>query len=137
MSLPRSLWRIAALVPLVALTSLSVEAAAAPVPQQEPTVTIRLTGAGVQVAPDRITVQRGQSINWNSSMPFAIAVERNNALFGRTLPPQALRGRANAPVRAQVGGQAAQGTYKYAVAVWDGENVWVVDPEIVVPPPGE
>lgn len=29
---------------------------------------------------------------------------------------------------------APHGTCKYSVAVWNGENVWVVDPEVVVGP---
>lgn len=124
--------RLPRLTPVLALLTLTALTGPAPAPQAA--VTISLTPAGVQVTPARIAVSRGEAIQWTSSLSFAIAVERNTALFGQTLPPQALRGRANAPVNATVGANAPDGTYKYSVAVWDGENVWVVDPEVVVGP---
>ena len=99
---------------------------------QEPVVRISLTPTGVQVTPESVTVGPGQAIQWSSELPFALAVEGNARLFGQELPPAALRGRENAPVRATVGAAAEAGRYKYSVAVWDGENVWVVDPEIIV-----
>ena len=119
-------------IPILAL--LVVTAAGTGPRRQAAAVTISLTPAGVTVTPDRVVVRRGETVQWTSEYPFAIAVERNAALFGEALPPQALRGRANAPVRAAVGANAPDGTYKYSVAVWDGENVWVVDPEVVVGP---
>jgi hypothetical protein len=110
-----------------------VAAAGRPGPaDQEATIGIALTPAGVQVVPASVTVDPGEEIQWSSDLPFAVAVERNAQLFGRELPPQALRGRANAPARARVGESAEAGSYKYSVAVWDGEEVWVVDPEIIV-----
>lgn len=108
--------------------------AAAPASQEAATVQIRLTPAGIQVTPQQIVVRRGQELVWTSSEPFAVAVERSAELFGRDLPPQALRGRANAVVRARTGAEAPEGSYKYSVAVWDGEQVWVVDPEILIRP---
>lgn len=108
--------------------------AAAPAPQEAATVQIRLTPAGIQVTPQQVVVRRGQEIVWTSTQPFAVAVERNAELFGRELPPQALRGQANAAARARAGAEAPEGSYKYSVAVWDGENVWVVDPEILIRP---
>jgi hypothetical protein len=102
--------------------------------QEAATVQIRLTPTGIQVTPQLVIIRRGQELVWNSDQPFALAVERNAELFGRELPPQALRGRANAPVQARTGAEAPEGSYKYSVAVWDGENVWVVDPEIVIRP---
>jgi plastocyanin len=111
-------------------------------PQPAATVTIRLTGTGVVVTPQRVTLHPGDELEWESEHSFAVAVERNRALFGRELPPGALRARAQsqgkgpsrAAVRARMGGNAPEGTYKYSVGVWDGENVWVLDPEIVITP---
>lgn len=136
MALPRSLRRIGSLALVLAATGLTT-AAGAPQPAvqaQAATITISLTSGGIQVSPNTASVRRGETIQWQSELPFAIAVERNSALFGRTLPPQALRGRANTPVRAAVGESAPTGSYKYSVAVWDGTNVWVVDPEILILP---
>ena len=114
---------------------------AAPV-QEAATVQIRLTPQGIQVTPQQVAVRRGQEVVWTSDEPFAVAVERNAELFGRELPPQALRARpaaadpapASAVVRARTGAEAPEGSYKYSVAVWDGEDVWVVDPEILIRP---
>ena len=72
-------------------------------------IQIRLTGAGLQVTPARVTVNRGDEIVWSSDLPFAVDVARNAELFGRILPPAALRGRANAPARAQTGGERTGG----------------------------
>jgi plastocyanin len=113
------------------LLLLGLAAASSPA-DQEAAITIALTPAGVQVTPATVTVSPGETIQWTSEIPFAVAVERNAQLFGQELPPQALRGRANAPLRAAVAENAEAGTYKYSVAVWDGENVWVVDPEIII-----
>ncbi len=111
-------------------------------PRAAETVTIRLTGAGIVVTPRVAILHPGDELEWESDYDFAVAVERNTTLFGRELPPQALRARARsqgagaarAAVRARTGANAPEGTYKYAVAVWDGENVWVLDPEIVITP---
>jgi plastocyanin len=106
-------------------------------PQRAAVVTINLTEAGVVVTPAVITVAPGEEVEWRSDHAFAIAVERNATLFGRELPPQALRaraGRGQASVRARTGQNAPAGAYKYSVGVWDGENVWVVDPEVVIRP---
>jgi hypothetical protein len=107
------------------------------------TVTISVTGDGIVIDPEVATLNRGDEVQWTSDLDFAVAVERNADLFGRRLPPQALRGRARsqgqgpamASVRARAGANAPVGAYKYSVAVWDGEDVWVVDPEIVIVPP--
>ncbi len=98
------------------------------------TIQIRLTGAGLQVTPASARVSRGDEIVWTSDLPFAVDVARNAELFGRQLPAAALRGRANAAARASTGRSAPAGSYKYAVAVWDGTNVWVLDPEIIISP---
>lgn len=120
------------------LVAVSVSAAAWAAPRQAPVVTIRITDAGVVVSPQVVTVRAGEEVEWQSDYSFAIAVERNAALFGQPLPPQALRARAQgqnrAALRVRTGANAAEGAYKYSVGVWDGENVWVLDPEIVITP---
>lgn len=137
MTLPRSL-RTTALLALLGLT-----AAVPPPDAQQATIRITLNPAGVQVSPARVAVAQGTPLEWTSDLPFAVDLERKAELFGSNLPPQALRGRAAGGgaaagaarrVMTRVGESAPPGTYKYSVAVWDGENVWVVDPEIVVRP---
>lgn len=134
MALPRSTWRILAVVMLTA-TSLALTRSPAP---QQATVDITLSGNTVAVSEDTIEVRRGQPIRWTSNAPFTVVVERHDSIFPDT-PPRAMRGLANRPVRANVGGKAAPGTYKYTVVVWDADDgeLRVLDPEIVVRPPQE
>lgn len=121
-----------ALLLLAAATPARRAAPPAEAAQTPTALRIALTGAGLQVTPARITVPAGTTLEWSSDLDFAIAVQRDSTLFGKVLPPAALRGSAQAPVRAAISADAPAGTYKYSVAVWDGEKVWMVDPEIIV-----
>lgn len=136
MALPRSSWRIVAVIAAVAVTTLAM--ADPPAQQQQVTVEITLSGTDVTVSDASITVRRGQPIRWTSNAPFSIVVERHGSIFP-TPPPQAMRGLANRPLQVNVGGSAAAGTYKYTVVVWDAANgeMRVLDPEIVVQVPDE
>jgi hypothetical protein len=136
MALPRNSWRVMAVVMVLAVTSLAL--ADSPAQQQQVTVAITLSGSTVSVDRPRIEVRRGERVDWTSNVPFAVVVERHDSIFPNT-PPQAMRGLANRPVRANVGGNAAPGVYKYTVVVWDAAagDLRVLDPEIVVRPPQE
>ena len=98
------------------------------------TIRIHLANDAIYVTPPSVTIRPGDQIIWESPLTFAVDVARGAALFGRVMPPQALRGQANAPIRITTAANAPSGSYKYAVAVWDGTNVWVVDPEIIISP---
>ena len=134
-SMPRRTLVLMTVVAVAVGLATAVAASAAPGGDraQARTIPITLTEDGIQV-PSPVDVRRGEELVWESELPFAVDIEHNDRLFGRRLPPQALRGRGNAPARAMVGQGAPFRTYKYSVAVWDGENVWVVDPEIRVRP---
>jgi hypothetical protein len=129
MALPRSFGRILALALILGVTSL---VAAAP-QSQGPTVSISLSGNSIQVSPSRVEVTRGQRVTWTGSVPFAIVVNEQGTVFPG-VPAQAMRGLANRPLNARVGGNAPNRTYKYSVVVWDGSELRVRDPEIVVKP---
>ncbi len=133
MALPRSSWRWSVLGLALAVTTLTLAAAPAPAPQQGVTIQITVSGNNVQVSNPRVTVARGEPITWSGNAPFAIVVERQAALFPG-VPAQALTGLANRPAQARVGGSAAPGRYKYSVVVWNGSELRVLDPEIIVRP---
>ncbi len=125
--------RIAAVLSSAALLAL-VAAAPAHRPQRQVvriTISMDSTGA-VVVDPEQAHVNPGTRIEWTSDLPFGLAVQREADLFGNTLPPQALQGQKNRPVGVGIGANAPEGSYKYAVGVWDGTSVSVRDPEIIV-----
>lgn len=133
MALLRSSWQILALGLVLAVTSLTLAATPATPPQQAPTVQISLDDDSVQVFPSRVEVVQGQVVTWSSSVPFAIVLNDQDTVFPG-LPPQAMRGLSRRPVQARVGGNTPARSYKYTVVVWDGQQLRVLDPEIVVKP---
>lgn len=133
MALPRSFRRIIAFGAVLAVTSLTAAAAVPAAEQQGVTVHISLSGDTIGVSNPRVEVERRESVTWTGSVPFAVVVEEQNTLFPN-VPAQAMRGLANRPARARVGGSAPARTYKYTVVVWDGQELRIRDPEIVVKP---
>ena len=132
--MPRSRSLATASVLLIALAPAGCSRSEPPPINVPPTeIRIELTATGINV-PASVTIERGAPFFWASDYPFAVAVERNAELFGSQLPDAALRGRANAPVHVRAGPHAAIGSYKYSVAVWDGTDVRVLDPEILITP---
>ena len=142
MALPRSSWRLIAFGLVLAVTSLAVATGAPDAAPQSPrTVTVEITLLDddfVEVDTDPIEVYENDIIEWKSDHAFAVGVQKHKALFGPGLPPQALRGQANVPARARVAATVLDTLRsKYSVAVWDGQKVRILDPEIVVIPPPE
>lgn len=133
MALPRSFRRIIAFSAVLAVTSLTLAAAVPAAEQQGVTIDISLSGDTIGVSNPRVEVERRQPVRWTGSVPFAIVVEEQKALFPN-VPAQAMRGLANRPVRAMVGDTTPAGSYKYTVVVWDGQQLRIRDPEIVVKP---
>lgn len=131
--MPRSFSTRRLVVLILALAVAGVSWAARPA-SQAATIQIRLTPEGLQVTPEQVVVRPGEEIVWSSEHQFAVDFQRGQALFGRELPAAARRGMANRPLRARAAENAPAGSYKYSVAVWDGENLWVVDPEILIRP---
>ncbi len=124
--------RVASLFAVAALLTLAAAAPANRV-QRPVTITISLDSAGAVVVDSmQVHVTPGTRIEWASDLDFGLAVQRHADLFGPTLPPQAMHGQKNRPFRAAVHANAPQGSYKYSVGVWDGANVRVLDPEIIV-----
>ncbi|HXG33739.1 MAG TPA: hypothetical protein VNJ11_10255 [Bryobacteraceae bacterium] len=89
---------------------------------------VRITVSGQTFRYDQpiVRAQRGDSVIWASTMPFAVD-------FGRVSPSHRLResskkGRVTMKVRAN----APPGRYKYFVAVFDGSCVLTDDPEIII-----
>lgn len=96
-------------------------------------IEIVLGADGIEIDP-RTFIYQGDTLEWSCAHPFALDVRRSDELFGKKLPPAALRGQQNKPVRHQSAGKATTGSYQYAVSVWDGTDLWVLDPEILVVP---
>lgn len=133
MSLPRRVRRWSALGLALAAATFTLAAAPAAPPQQATTIQITVSGNSIQVSNPRAMVGRGEAITWSANAPFAIVVERQGSLFPG-VPAQALSGLANRPAQARVGGNTPPGRYKYSVVVWNGSEMRVLDPEIIVRP---
>jgi hypothetical protein len=92
-------------------------------------VTIALKDGVVQCTPDCIYAYRGQAIEWKCEKDFPFAVHLGyDSPFNR-VHHQALR---QQPIRLDIGKDTPRGKYKYVVAVFDGNNVWIEDPHIII-----
>ena len=94
-----------------------------------PQVVIPISVSGNQVAcnPDSVQLNRGDTIRWNYNGPFAVD-------FGLATPfPQSRYNGNGQVVTPAVRPDAASGTYKYAVAVYDGSQVLIADPRVIIP----
>ncbi|MFQ5689508.1 MAG: hypothetical protein ACE5HQ_04460 [Gemmatimonadota bacterium] len=108
--------------------------------QQTVVITIGIDANGdVTASPDRVTVQRDQAVEWAADTLSAVkdfTVRFQSATpFGNAAARAGIRGRRKAKGRGRVTRRARVGwTYKYTIGVWDGQNVRVVDPEIIIGP---
>ena len=91
------------------------------------------TGA-VTVVPDTATVDRGQRIRWVGNFRrFLVQVPSTDDPLGPAARDPGLRGRNNRPVEATMKADATVGaSYKYNVAVYDGGEVLLLDPLLIV-----
>ena len=89
-------------------------------------IPITVTPASVVDCPN-CQLNRGDTIRWNYNAPFAVD-------FGLATPFAQSRFNGNGHVITPAARpDAASGTYKYAVAVYDGTDVLIVDPQVIIP----
>ncbi|MEI6613882.1 MAG: hypothetical protein WCL37_03215 [Chrysiogenales bacterium] len=93
------------------------------------TVTIALKDGIVHCTPDCVYMRRGQNIEWKCEGDFPFAVH-----LGYDSPFE--REQYHAPrqqrIRLDLANDARYGRYKYVVAIFDGEKVWIEDPQIII-----
>lgn len=93
------------------------------------TVTVALKDGIVQCTPDCAYVRRGQNIEWKCERDFAFAIHLGyDSPFERAQyqVPRQERIRLNIPK------EIPHGRYKYVVALYDGEKVWIEDPQLII-----
>lgn len=92
-------------------------------------VTIALKDGIVQCAPDCVYAQRGQTIEWKCQGDFPFAIH-----LGYDSPFERVHHQASReePIRLNIASDTRRGRYKYVVAVFDGSNVWIEDPWMIV-----
>jgi plastocyanin len=94
-------------------------------------VAIALEGGMVQCTPDCVYAHRGQTIEWKCQEDFPIAIHLGyDSPFDR-VHHQATRKQS---IRLKITNDTRRGRYKYVVAVFDGEKVWIEDPQLIVLP---
>jgi hypothetical protein len=92
-------------------------------------VTVGLAGDIVQCSPASAYVYPGQAIEWNCDSRFAIAVHLG---YDSPFVPVQKRAGRGVPLGLHTAEDTPCGRYKYVVAISDGDNVWIEDPEIIV-----
>jgi hypothetical protein len=97
-------------------------------------VTIGLVKGQLGLSRPSLSVARGDTITWvlakRKIAPFAVIIPSFT-------PPLywACKAKKGNTIRGTVRRNAIAGIYPYAVALWDGEKLFVCDPDIIVPPP--
>jgi hypothetical protein len=88
---------------------------------------IKVTGKTLSCGPDdTIHASRGQRVEWTCAHgPFAID-------FGKATPFEKSRFNHN-NAAGVVRDDAPNGAYKYAVAVADGKDILIADPQMIIP----
>lgn len=132
-SLPPALLAAAAVAGLSMGTAVP---AAAQGPPQTHTVRIVQSDQTGQISaePDSIEVNPGDRVEWTGAVDaWTIQVPNAAGIFGRQTA--GANGGRNDRAGLRVIPDAARGRrYKYVVAVWDGNRVRILDPEIVIGP---
>jgi plastocyanin len=99
-------------------------------------ITIELQGKKVKTTPDSLHVSSGDVVTWDcDGLKWAVSFGGRQPVkgpFEDEDPERRHNGKTNGTVRANPGTQAVR--YKYAVAVYDGDDVYVADPEVIVDP---
>jgi plastocyanin len=94
------------------------------------TVSVRMENGRLWFEPWDAHVQRGQGVEWRLEGVASFVVDFGDKSPLAEGPRQGGDKGATATVRLSAG----PGTYKYAAAGWDGRNLDVVDPDLIVDP---
>lgn len=89
----------------------------------------------ISVTPDPVSVERGQRVDWSpgsSIVAWAVDIASSKEPFGASVRANGVRGGKGVSAGARVRANATPDTYKYTVAVWDGQEIRILDPDIVV-----
>ncbi len=92
-------------------------------------VTIALRDGMVQCTPDCVYARHGQAIEWKCEGDLAFAIHLGYDSPFERVHHQAPR---QQPIRLDITNAIHRGRYKYVVAVFDGEKVWIEDPQIII-----
>jgi hypothetical protein len=92
-------------------------------------VTIVLEDAIVKCTPACAYLRRGQTIEWicQGNFPFAIHMG-----YDTPFEKEHYQAPPRQSIRLSIAPSHRYGRYKYTVAVFDGENVWIEDPELII-----
>jgi hypothetical protein len=93
------------------------------------TVTVALKDGIVQCTPDCVYARRGQTIEWKCQENFPFAIH-----LGYDSPFERVHHQApqKQPIRLNIPSDIPRGRYKYVIAVFDGSNVWIEDPYMII-----
>lgn len=90
----------------------------------------------ITVSKDPVTIRAGEAIAWSAGSgveAWAVDIPSSKAPFGQGVRDRGIRGRKGGPPgTARARADAPSGTYKYTVAIYDGQDVRILDPDIVI-----
>ncbi len=89
----------------------------------------------LSVSPDPVMVHRGDKVEWGSDAgPWTIVVPSNDMPFGASAHGKGIGAQKGKHMGATVAANAKYGTYKYIVALYDGSEVRILDPDVIIGP---
>ncbi|MEJ2678169.1 MAG: hypothetical protein P8174_03730 [Gemmatimonadota bacterium] len=101
-------------------------------------IEIQLQGQKITTTPDRPHVRKGDTVVWVCDHPWAVAFDGRGSVrgpFADNDPDRRHNEEKDSHIRGNQGKEAV--SYKYAVAVCAGNDVYVADPEVIVDPDPE
>lgn len=124
---------VAALVLLGAPTAFTGSLHRAPPKTVQVTITYDADSGTLAVDPDPVTVHRGERLEWVSDAgTWKVVVPSEDMPFGQAAKGKGVGAARGKHAGADVAANAKYGTYKYIVSVFDGTEVHILDPEVVV-----
>lgn len=124
----------AALLPL-GLFALPHAPAATPPTTHTVTINYDARSGTLSVSPDPVTVRRGDRVEWQSAAgAWRVVVPSADLPFGPGAHGKGIGAQKGKAVGLSVAANAKYKTYKYIVALYDGSEVQILDPDVVVGP---
>ncbi|MDP2479520.1 MAG: hypothetical protein Q8W51_14130 [Candidatus Palauibacterales bacterium] len=130
-----------AAVGFVALLPLGLFALPGGPPEPAPPGTVQVsidydsaTGT-LSVSPDPVTVHRRDRVEWGSAAgPWRVVMPSADMPLGPVAHGKGVGAQKGRHAGASVAANAKFGTYKYIVALYDGSEVQILDPDVIVGP---
>ncbi len=137
LSHPRARVAAAGFVALLPLGLFSLPGGRPATPPTTHTVNINYDASSgkLSVSPDTLMVRRGDRVEWTSAAGvWKVVVPSADMPLGAAAHGKGIGAHKGRAAGASVAANAKYGTYKYIVALYDGSEVQILDPDVIVGP---